>query len=389
MLFSSHSRKNSTKKSIVLSLFGLLCFNSATESAFGQLVNAWDDSPPLDPPYQHLIHPMPELNGRPLLRRRNPKASDTLSVIQAQSAVKSQGSRGSCSHFSAVGMVEAALVARGEFPTSVDLSEQWMAYLQGRNTASDGSTSVWNFQNLRAHGIPTEQAFPYVDRNWESLESDSRARARCGQAKGFDLKACLLAHWDPRLLTLDEGVLLDKGGDFFFPEFVDARREAAVYRDEHLNGILKRRTLWSEEEIKSYLADGIPVLLDIDFYYGAWNHRVGVELGIVRKDDEWAQGIVTYPEVGSIDRDRSGEKPAGHSVLLVGYDDDREVTTNIQMSDGTTRSFRYRGVYYFKNSWGTSSFGSQFQIQGLQSPGYGVITQRYAREEGGFFTYFE
>jgi hypothetical protein len=55
------------------------------------------------------------------------------------------------------------------------------------------------------------------------------------------------------------------------------------------------------------------------------------------------------------------------------------------MDDGTTKSFTYRGVYYFKNSWGTDKFGVQFSLNGKVYPGYGMITQKYAHDFGQFF----
>ena len=55
------------------------------------------------------------------------------------------------------------------------------------------------------------------------------------------------------------------------------------------------------------------------------------------------------------------------------------------MADGTTKKFTYKGVYYFKNSWGTSSFGRDFDIDGVNFPGYGMMVQKYAEEQGQFF----
>jgi hypothetical protein len=55
------------------------------------------------------------------------------------------------------------------------------------------------------------------------------------------------------------------------------------------------------------------------------------------------------------------------------------------MKDGTTKKFTYKGVYYFKNSWGTSSFGRDFTIDGEKFPGYGMMVAKYAEEQGQFF----
>ena len=53
---------------------------------------------------------------------------------------------------------------------------------------------------------------------------------------------------------------------------------------------------------------------------------------------------------------------SGHSILVVGYDDNKIVEKTIKMADGKMKKFTYKGVYYFKNSWGTSSFGRDFEI---------------------------
>lgn len=55
------------------------------------------------------------------------------------------------------------------------------------------------------------------------------------------------------------------------------------------------------------------------------------------------------------------------------------------MPDGSVVKKTYRGVYYFKNSWGTSGFGANFAIDGVSYPGYGMMVQDYAHDYGSFF----
>jgi hypothetical protein len=55
------------------------------------------------------------------------------------------------------------------------------------------------------------------------------------------------------------------------------------------------------------------------------------------------------------------------------------------MADGSTKEFRYKGVYFIKNSWGATNFGVNTEIEGKTFPGYGIITQKYAEEFGGFY----
>jgi hypothetical protein len=71
----------------------------------------------------------------------------------------------------------------------------------------------------------------------------------------------------------------------------------------------------------------------------------------------------------------------------VGYDDEKVTKTKMLMDDGSTKEFSYKGVYYFKNSWGIKGSGRDFTLNGVSYPGYGMITQKYAHEHGRFFHY--
>jgi len=55
------------------------------------------------------------------------------------------------------------------------------------------------------------------------------------------------------------------------------------------------------------------------------------------------------------------------------------------MTDGTMKTFKLKGVYYFKNSWGTGSFGVDAMIDEVNRPGYGTMTQQYAQDFGSFY----
>lgn len=76
----------------------------------------------------------------------------------------------------------------------------------------------------------------------------------------------------------------------------------------------------AETEVKSLLDQGTPVTVDLNFYYGTWNHRLADSLGIPRNLDHWDKGVVGYPYAGSVDYINTKQEPAGHSVLIVGYD---------------------------------------------------------------------
>lgn len=320
-----------------------------------------------------------------------PAKSPTAKALAFQTSVKSQGSRGTCSMFSAAAAVEAMLVIRGQTQNTVDLSEEWLDYLVARTQGDDGSTSTRNFGMVARYGIPMEKTWPYVGETWDRVNYSDLSSFRCGKLEGTAKeKACLFAHRDPRVLTASDEQLKDEKSELFDPEFVTIRDEAAEIRDFYLSsleGVTSFRVA-RVSDVKALLDTGIPVTLDIDFYYGAWNHSQAGSLGIGRNMDHWSKGIVGYPEPSSYDYVKTQEDPAGHSVLVVGYDDSVEVTTKYLAEDGVTqKTATYKGVYYFKNSWGSHSFGSQAVIDGVPAPGYGMITQKYAHEYGGFYQF--
>jgi hypothetical protein len=339
----------------------------------------------LDKPYRSLrrIEVLEGRSNRPLANRLSVR-SDTSATIERQTPVKAQGQRGTCSIFSATAMLEAALVRERGLDTKLDLSEEWLEYLIMRQTASEGSTSDRNFRAFSQQGTVEEEYMPYIGETWESL-ADGLARERCGTLSGFDLSACLLGHRNPNLLGADERELENPRSPLFDKEFLAARTRAREFRAKFLDRVSTDYYVSSNDEVRLLLQQGVPVTLDIDFYYGAWNHRVGPTIGIERDETAWARGEVGYPEPGSVDRAKSHQKPAGHSVVLVGYDDEATLTTRVRMSSGRYKTFTYKGVYYFKNSWGTGNFGAEREIDGKLRDGYGAITYKYAHEYGGFY----
>src|SRR5262249_37730670 len=144
---------------------------------------------------------------------------------------------------------------------------------------------------------------------------------------------CLLAHRDPRLLEASDEDLEGKGQDGTLKDqaFLDLRERAKEVKAQYLDKRFSSAGFHvaDTEQVKNILKRGDYVTLDIDFYYGAWNHREAAdgELGIGRNLSDWARGIVGYPEADSLDVEKSREKPAGHSVLIVGYDDTVKVRT--------------------------------------------------------------
>jgi hypothetical protein len=343
-----------------------------SSSAFANIDGAF-----LDNKYPNLVHP----NKSEIIRKGFEYKSDTLSVINFQSSVKSQSSRGTCSIFSATAYLEGLLIKRGSFNKTLDLSEEWLQYTSVRNRQSDGSSAWSNFNAIASYGMPGEQTLPYIGEDWTKVFS-SLKDLRCGKLSGADLNSCLIVHRDPKMLIMSDAQIMSVYSD---REFINARNEANHLKQTELQFSTSNYFISNVSEVKKNLRNKIPVVVEVDFYYGAWNHRSADEYNIRRDTNLWNLGIVTSPELGSVDMLESSKHPAGHSVLVVGYDDNVIVEKLVRLTNGTTKKVTYKGVYYFKNSWGTSSFGKDFQIDGVKYPGYGMMVQDYAEKFGQFF----
>jgi len=362
----------------VLTTLVVLCLSS---HVFANMEGAF-----LDPEYTDLVPPINDELIYKGFQKNKVFKSDTLAVIKNSTPVKSQGSRGTCSIFSATALLETLLISKKNFSKTLDLSEEYLEYLIVRKKTSDGSNSSKNFEAIRKYGVPYEKTYPYIPDNWFSNSWASEAEAKCGHLSDDTKTSCLLGHRDPGLLNATKDELTNELFNTYDPEFLVARTEAETMRDKHIQvDSIGWYGVYGVSEIKRKLDAGIPLTIGITVYYGAWNHSLANSYGIGRDSHNWNQGIVGYPEPGSKDRKISREHRAGHSVLIVGYDDEKEVTTTVEMEDGTTKSFTYKGVYYMKNSWGTNGFGSDFILEDTSLPGYGMITQKYANEMGGFF----
>lgn len=342
----------------------------------------------LDPAYAFSAPPrrLPRTRGgESILGEALAPRSETLNIIQKQTPVKAQGSRGTCSIFSATGLLESLLIIRRGFSGDVDLSEEWLEYLAVRNRQSDGSDGWTNFDNINNHGMPSEESFPYIGETWESLNSSELATKRCAHLTERNLRSCLLAHRDPVLLNTPDQILAQVGHLLYDLPFLNARKSALELKGNHIKFSSRRYTVGDEKRIKELLSAGVPLIMESSFYYGAWNHRKSEELGIRRNMQHWDHGVVFYPEQGSKDEELSPTLSAGHSIVIVGYDDTVKVSKTLQMSDGTEETFTHKGVYYFKNSWGVSGFGKNFEFAGTNFPGYGMMVQDYAHDYGTFF----
>lgn len=313
----------------------------------------WADLAPLDssyglarPPVANLKPEWLEFRLRSLL---TPKRNDLKRLISFQTPVKHQIRRGICSIFSSVAILESLLKKQKQ--VELDLSENYLAYVvmsKVQHYASQGSNAVENFLGVRYPGIIDETAWPYEGEDWldEALsEEESKKREKTCYFEGLRQDMCLKSHLDPNRDPYEK--LANSWSEIF---------KTRNIRAERINNLSKVYQLLLANE---------PILLEIEFFYGAWNHPRMVDLEIGERDiDQWVKGRVGIPSPDDIFL--SQRKPAGHSIVLVGFDQEAK-------------------VYFFKNSWGTTGFGRESDLLGPGStPGYGSIPFEYAHRWGTF-----
>ena len=262
-------------------------------------------------------------------------------LLSLQSPVRNQSARGVCSIFSGVGLMEHLYVAEGTI-LEPDFSEeflQWSVKVEvGGFPTSEGSNSNYNLQAIHRHGIVEEDAWPYLGRRWTTSDD-----ADC---EGDNQPTKCYTHGNPPQDAMDaKRWHLPRG------RWISSRR----------NSIKAHMTTKHEA-----------VVVGGTFYYQSWNHR---RSELPTNNSYWRKGYVTYPNAE--DRTKSLEKRAGHSFVLVGWDDDLEVQKRDKdgnmLTDANGNPDMEKGFWLFKNSWGTGSFGVEHQA----GPGYGWISMEY------------
>ncbi|MDY0004002.1 MAG: proprotein convertase P-domain-containing protein, partial [Polyangia bacterium] len=261
-----------------------------------------------------------------------------------QSPVKSQGSRGVCSIFSTVALMEHLYVKEGTLPNP-DFSEQflqWSVKIEvGSFTDSGGSNAQSNLRAISQYGIVAEQDWPYESFPWGTSQ-------------------------DPGCTGETQPTLCYTNGSP--PESALAATRWKLPAGRYVNS----RT----RSIKAFLTENkTAVIAGMTFFYQSWNHRASA---LPVNSEYWSEGYVLYPN--ATDKTKSAEKSAGHSILIVGWDDDLEVQQvdgeGKKVVDAQGNPVMEKGFWLFKNSWGTSGFG----IRNAFGKGYGWLSMRYVEE---------
>lgn len=118
-------------------------------------------------------------------------------------------------------------------------------------------------------------------------------------------------------------------------------------------------------------------MVGLTFFYQSWNHRAST---LKVSSDYWDKGYVLFPNKD--DQKISLEKRAGHSILIVGWDDTLEVPKLDKdgevVKDSTGEPILEKGFFLFKNSWGTGGFGKD----NAAGDGYGWLSMAYVAKYG-------
>jgi hypothetical protein len=264
-------------------------------------------------------------------------------MLAYQSPVKSQGRRGVCSIFSTTGYMEHLYIKAGwDVPDFSEQYLQWSAKFQeGSFPNSSGSNAASNLRAINRYGIPAEEAWPYEPNQWDSSNDP--------ECEGDDMPTRCYTNGSPP----------------------DSATQAEMFT-------LPTGRYISTRSIKHHITSKkFGVVVGLDFFYQSWNHRKST---LPTNQGNWRNGYVLYPN--SDDVTESHKKRAGHSILILGWDDNLEVPKRDKdgnaVLDDEGNPVTEKGFFIFKNSWGTSGFG----VDNAYGAGYGFISMEYVERYG-------
>lgn len=309
----------------------------------------------------------------------NAGKSNLRAMLPYVSEVKDQKGRNTCTIQTTIAMLETYYIKHAR--QNINLSEEWLQYLAAvtnQSGGAKGSMVQTDVNNALRWGVPTEATLPYTYGEWKGKEKS--ASDMCGhlanQSNKLAYTRCLYGKFPANYISMTDANLESQPGG---SKFASARTEAKDMRS--FFSTLRPRVI-SKNNLKAQLDANKSVALEVNLFHGSWNTAVASQKGMRRDNKLYKNGIVTYPEVGSLDRKISPTLGNRHAVQIVGYDDDVEVTYTINMEDGKSKTFKRKGVYIFKNSWGTRDFGRNFTYDKMRIRGFGMILQDHVHEFG-------
>lgn len=262
---------------------------------------------------------------------RNHRSDQMVDLRAQMSAVRSQGERGSCSAFAAMGLLEEFL-GKGN-----DFSEQCGIFFHDQKDAGNLVERLQMFpQSLRY-----EWSCPYIDpasfREWPRSTVDRKKQLR---------------------------------------KFAKLQIPAAIMNEDHQNKILDGKVNLSEDfsleqiewmnfddlssadviqHVKNYLSAGRPVGVSVFTPGIAWG------VGMIDKIPSKKQIYKNCKKQNSDDEASKKKVCAGHAIVITGFDDKR-------------------GLFFFKNSWDkTWGLNHKFEIAKTtwEKTGYGAMSYEY------------
>jgi len=264
-------------------------------------------------------------------------------LVATQSPIRNQGHRGVCSIFATTALMEHLYLIDGTLPNP-DFSEQFLQWStkveSGAFPHTSGSNARTNLDNLRRYGTVMEADAPYQSSDW-GVSDDPR----CTGDEATQPTECFTNGTPSAAALAATRWFVPSGG-----RFISTAPNSLKAHMVHTN---------------------TAVQVGGSFFYQAWGHggsRIPVYSGYRR------QGYVLAPNEADIAS--SGEHSAGHSYLLVGWDDDLEVQAvdaeGHLATNAAGEPVMQKGFFLFKNSWGTD-----WAQDNPHGRGYGWIAYDY------------
>ncbi|MCB9613837.1 MAG: proprotein convertase P-domain-containing protein [Sandaracinus sp.] len=266
-------------------------------------------------------------------------------LVATQSPVQSQGSRGVCSIFATAALAEHLYLIEGTIPNP-DFSEQFLQWSTkvelGRFTNTGGSSAQVNIDAFNRFGNVLENEWRYESSPWTASND-----ARCTGDEAMQPVVCHTNGEPPASALAAQRFRIGRG------RWINSRANS----------------------LKSHMFNtNTAVQIGGDFFYQAWGHGGS---RIPRYSGYRNFGYITTPNAADITS--SNEHRAGHSILVVGWDDNLEVQAideNGQLAvDADGNPVMQRGFFLFKNSWGTG-----WATQNPHGAGYGWISYEYVED---------
>lgn len=267
-------------------------------------------------------------------------------LLADQSPVRNQGSRGTCTIFATVALMENLYNLAGlENPDFSEQYLQWSAKFEVKSFINtSGSNPQNNLDAINRFGIVKESVWPYESYEWSS----SNDPACTGDEKTRPTKC-----------------------------FTNGEPTAAM-RTETKYKLPKGKWIsTSTRNLKDHLFNKkSAVVVSGEFFYQSWNHGRST---LPVSSDYKRKGYVLAPSADDVTASR--KSPAGHGFIILGWDDDLEVQAldkdGKPKVDAAGKPVMQKGFFLFKNSWGTSGFGTE---NPNAQAGYGWISYKYVSD---------